>query len=319
MNLPLITIGMATYNAQNTLEQAIQSALAQSWKNKEIIVVDDCSSDMTFEILKKFDSEYKEIKVFRNKKNFGIGYVRNQIIENSNGEFIAFFDDDDKSLRDRLNLQYLRIINYERKYNPLGPVICHSNRKVIYSKNKIKYYKTIGVKNDKVTTQGIEIAKRILLGKPLPDGYGSCPTCSQMARKSTYLRINGFDSSFRRAEDTDLCIRLAYIGTHFVGIKKPLVIQKMTLSFDKGLDIDFKYSILLLKKHKFFIDKNGNYEFCLKWLNIKYIFAKRDFFNFIVSLICIFLEYPLETIKRLLISLPFLKLNTEYAIFNRFK
>ena len=47
MNLPLITIGIATYNAQNTLEKAIQSALAQSWKKKEIIVVDDCSSDIT--------------------------------------------------------------------------------------------------------------------------------------------------------------------------------------------------------------------------------------------------------------------------------
>ena len=317
MNFPLITIGLATYNAQNTVEDAIQSALAQSWKNIEIIAVDDFSSDDTLKILKKLASEYKEIKVFRNKKNFGIGYVRNRIIENSNGEFIVFFDDDDKSLPDRLYLQYKRIINYENKYNPLGPVICHSNRKVIYPKNKIKHYKTMGTKNNEVTTQGLDIAKRILLGKALVDGYGSCPTCSQMARKSTYMRVNGFDSFFRRAEDTDLCIRLALIGTHFIGINKSLVIQKMTLALDKGLDIDFKYSILLLNKHKLFIYKYGNYDFCVKWLKIKYLFTKRAYYTFSIKLICILFRYPIETLKRLLIALPFLRLNIEYGLFNR--
>lgn len=317
MNLPLITIGIATYNAQNTVEEAIQSALNQSWKNIEIIAVDDCSSDRTLETLKNLAAQYKEIKVFKNEKNSGIGYVRNRIIENANGEFIVFFDDDDESLPDRLYLQYKRIINYEKEYNPLGPVICHSNRKVIYSKNKIRHYKTIGTKNSKIITQGLDVAKRILLGKPLNDGYGSCPTCSQMARKSTYIRINGFDSFFRRAEDTDLCIRLALIGTHFVGINKSLVIQKMTLASDKGLDIDFKYSILLLKKHKLFIDKNGNYDFCVKWLKIKYFFTKRDYFNFTIKLIYILFKYPIETIKRSLISLPFLRLNIDYGLFNR--
>ena len=230
MNLPLITIGMATYNAQNTLEQAIQSALAQSWKNKEIIVVDDCSSDMTFEILKKFDSEYKEIKVFRNKKNFGIGYVRNQIIENSNGEFIAFFDDDDKSIKDRLKIQYKRIIEYEKVYGISTPVICHSSRLVFFPDGTTRLHKTMGTATNKKCPSGESVAKRILLGRPLKDGYGSCPTCSQMGRLNLYKKVQGFDKIFRRSEDTDLCISLSFIGTHFLGIEEPLVMQKMTKS-----------------------------------------------------------------------------------------
>ena len=88
---------------------------------------------------------------------------------------------------------------------------------------------------------GLSVAKRILLGKHLKDGYGACPTCSQMARLSTYKIVSGFDSKFRRGEDTDLIIRLAINGTHFIGIQEALVEQTMTISPDKSVDIDFKY------------------------------------------------------------------------------
>ena len=56
----------------------------------------------------------------------------------------------------------------------------------------------------------------------MKDGYGACPTCCQMARTSTYQTVNGFDSKFRRSEDTEFCIRLAMNGGHFVGIKNLL-------------------------------------------------------------------------------------------------
>ena len=90
MHLPLITIGIASFNALNTIEKAISSALRQSWKNIEIIVVDDCSYDGTYEFLKKLSKQNQQIKIFRNSKNLGIGYVRNRIISKANGEFLAF-------------------------------------------------------------------------------------------------------------------------------------------------------------------------------------------------------------------------------------
>ena len=71
-----------------------------------------------------------------------------------------------------------------------------------------------------------------------------------MARLSTYKIVSGFDSKFKRGEDTDLIIRLAMIGSHFIGIKEALVEQTMTNSSDKSIDIDFKYMFLLLRKHK---------------------------------------------------------------------
>ena len=99
----------------------------------------------------------------------------------------------------------------------------------------------MGTATNKKCPSGESVAKRILLGRPLKDGYGSCPTCSQMGRLNLYKKVQGFDKIFRRSEDTDLCISLSFIGTHFLGIEEPLVMQKMTKSSDKNLDIEFKY------------------------------------------------------------------------------
>tara|TARA_Y100000589_G_scaffold331238_1_gene383951 strand:+ start:7758 stop:8729 length:972 start_codon:yes stop_codon:yes gene_type:complete len=316
MSSPLITIGIATFNASSTIRNAIISALRQTWTNKEIIIIDDCSEDDTFKIINSFKKKYKEIKVFRNIKNQGIGAVRNLIIEKSRGEFLAFFDDDDESVIDRLKIQYERIIKYKKTFNPSSPIICHSNREIKYSNGEKRLYKTMGLNTNRKCPNGENVAKRILLGKPLKDGYGSCPTCCQMAKLSTFKKVQGFDKSFRRAEDTDLCIRLALIGTHFVGVDKALVKQNMTLTTDKSLDIDFKYSKLLIKKYKKFINANGSYLFCMEWLKIKHNFYKRSYFQMLTRLIRLFFLNPFDSIERFAQSLSNLKLNTDYLLFH---
>ena len=68
MDIPLITIGIATFNALNTIENSISSALKQSWGNFEIIVVDDFSNDGTYEFLKKLSNNNNKISLFRNSK-----------------------------------------------------------------------------------------------------------------------------------------------------------------------------------------------------------------------------------------------------------
>ena len=317
MKYPLITIGIASFNALNSIERSINSALSQSWRPIEIIIVDDCSNDGTYEKLLKISSKHKEIKVFRNNKNHGIGFVRNLIIKKTTGEFLAFFDDDDVSLRERLESQYRRIIEYEKILNSSSLIICHSSRKVIYPSGKINIEKTLGTNVNQQSPFGISVAKRILLGKPLKDGYGACPTCSQMARISTYQAAGGFDNNFRRSEDTDLCITLAIKGAHFVGIKKPLVVQNMTKTSDKNIDVEFRYANLLLKKHKNFITKNGNYKFCLNWQKIKYNFYKREFKKFIVGFLALTIINPKETFVRLFQSLKTFQINIDYFLFHK--
>ncbi len=314
---PLITIGISSFNALNTIEKAISSALRQSWKNIEIIVVDDCSYDGTYEFLKELSKQNKQIKIFRNSKNFGIGYVRNRIISKANGEFLAFFDDDDESISNRLELQYNRIIDYEKKYKIKSAVICHSSREVYYPNGKIRIQSTLGTNTNSIAPFGISLANRILLGKPLKDGYGSCATCSQMARLSTYKILGGFDSKFRRSEDTDFCIKHSLLGTHFIGISTPLVKQLMTLSEDKNIEIEFRFFELMLKKYKNFIQVNGNYKFCLSWLKLKYFFSKRNFLMFFLHILFLSTRYPKDTFQRLCMSLKTIRLNNDYATFQK--
>ena len=144
MKAPSITVGIASYNSFNSIEKAINSALYQSLPPIEIIIVDDCSSDKTFEKLIKISSNNKKIRVFKNEKNYGIGFVRNVIIKKTRGEFLAFFDDDDESIEERLRLQYKRIIEYEKNLSSSSLVICHSSRKVFYPNGNIRIEKTLG-------------------------------------------------------------------------------------------------------------------------------------------------------------------------------
>ncbi|MBE9031020.1 glycosyltransferase family 2 protein [filamentous cyanobacterium LEGE 11480] len=90
---PLVSILIPAYNAAEWIEQTIHSALAQTWKNIEIIIVDDGSSDNTLTLAKAFEQDSR-IQVF-SQPNQGATVARNQAFQHSSGEFIQFLDADD--------------------------------------------------------------------------------------------------------------------------------------------------------------------------------------------------------------------------------
>lgn len=96
---------MPAYNGEKYIDRAIQSVLHQTYKNFELIIVDDKSTDNTLgEIEKISDSR---IKLIENEKNRGIAYSTNLAIENSNGKYIALLDDDDEAFPERLEKQVM--------------------------------------------------------------------------------------------------------------------------------------------------------------------------------------------------------------------
>lgn len=86
---------MPTYNSIKYLEYSINSVLAQTYSNWELLITDDCSTDHTFDFISKYSSIDPRIKVFRNIKNLGAGSARNNSIKHAKGRFIAFLDSDD--------------------------------------------------------------------------------------------------------------------------------------------------------------------------------------------------------------------------------
>ncbi len=95
MNTKLVSIAMCTYNGQRFIKEQLDSILNQTYANLEIIIVDDCSSDKTVDILNEYAANDKRIIFHQNKTN--LGYLKNfeKAISLCNGEFIALADQDD--------------------------------------------------------------------------------------------------------------------------------------------------------------------------------------------------------------------------------
>lgn len=316
MKNPLVTIGITAFDAENTIERAIQSALDQSWRPIEIVVVDDCSIDRTLELLARLAASHSALRVFRNPTNAGVAASRNRILAEARGEFVAFFDDDDESLPDRIEVQLRRIVDYERKFAAGAPVVCHTARRLIYPDGRAHIAPTMGQREGSPAPAGLPVAERILLGTALDDGYGACPTCSQMGRLSTYQALGGFDPSCRRGEDTDLNIRLAKAGAHFIGIAKPLVVQTMTQSSDKSLADEWRSRLRLLEKHRDVPDRVGLYVFCRRWVEAKHAWQKGRWTNFAIRLASLAMTNPVLTVRRLILSVPNMALNRAFKRFH---
>lgn len=312
----LITAGFTAYNAAETIEKALQSALSQTWQPLEIVVIDDASTDNTPDVLENIRTRHEQIRIFRNEKNKGVATSRNRILENAKGKYVAFFDDDDISLPDRIASQFQRISKYEREYANGQPVICHTARIQHFPDGSEIYIRTMGERLNCIAPNGISVARRILMGASLEDGYGSCATCSQMARLSTYRDLGGFDSNLRRAEDTDINIRLARAGGHFVGISRPLVIQTMTKTTEKNLEVEYRNTILLFEKNRDFFRTQNEYDFCMRWLEVKYAYFEKQWLLFLSRIFSVFIKYPLRTLHRIKMSFPNIKLNQSLSYFH---
>ena len=91
---PLVSIVLPIYNVAPYLDRCMQSVVNQSYKNLEIIMVDDGSTDACSELCEKWNKHDNRVKVIH-KSNAGLGEARNTGIENATGDYVCFFDSDD--------------------------------------------------------------------------------------------------------------------------------------------------------------------------------------------------------------------------------
>ena len=98
-----ISVIIPMYNSAKYIEECVQSVLNQTYKNIELIIVDDMSSDNSVEIVERFDDD--RIKLIKLAKNVGAALVRNRGIDEATGECICFIDSDDYCIADMLDKQ----------------------------------------------------------------------------------------------------------------------------------------------------------------------------------------------------------------------
>mgnify|MGYP001335336150 FL=1 len=113
-NMPKVSVVMPVYNTETFVREAIESILNQTFKDFEFIIIDDCSTDRSWDIIEEYSKTDARIIIGRNEKNMGISYTRNKLIELATTNYIASQDSDDISKLYRLEKEYLFLINHSR-------------------------------------------------------------------------------------------------------------------------------------------------------------------------------------------------------------
>lgn len=119
---------MPTYNASRFLAGSIDSVLNQTYRNLELLIADDCSSDKaTIELLKDYMKKDPRVKVFFQKENAGPGEARNVCIRNAQGRYIAFCDSDDRWVADKIERQIRSMEEHDCALCCSSYILCDQN------------------------------------------------------------------------------------------------------------------------------------------------------------------------------------------------
>lgn len=204
-NNKLVSVLMSCYNAEKWLERSIRSILNQSFINWEFVIVDDGSTDNTWNILNLYSKKDERIKIYK-KNNTGLADSLNYGLKRCNGFFIARLDSDDFSEPERLKIQYKFLEN-----NP-DVILCGSyHYEEITSskksaKNAVKKYPTSDMK----------------LRKNLKTVSKFFSHSSAMFKKSNAEKVGGYSKKYKKTQDFDFWLKLSTTGK-ISCIKKPLV------------------------------------------------------------------------------------------------
>ena len=105
MSGPLISVVVPVHNAASFLHRGLRSVLGQTLTDFELIVIDDCSTDESASILRRYSELDERVRLFSTERNGGPGAARNVGLKNARGQYIAFLDADDFWIRDKLEKQ----------------------------------------------------------------------------------------------------------------------------------------------------------------------------------------------------------------------
>ena len=303
---PIVTCAFTSYNASDTIESAIYSAINQSYKDIEIIIVDDSSKDNTFNIIKNIAKRTNlRIKFFQHESNKGVAETRNSCIRYATGEFICFFDDDDQSYQNRIEKQLERLIAYERSiksnYSSSSTALCYGDRLIHYEKNSPIFCRAISTTDVKTYSEAYAKALLSAGAFPLKGKAGSSATCTLFARRKLILDLNLFNPELRRCEDLDLAIKAVLNKVELISTNSIIVNQFYTDTLDKKNSFIYEYK--LLRIYERWLKKRNLYEFAYLYLKLKENIFEFKICTFLKLAFIIFLKYPINTSKKLMSSL----------------
>ena len=258
---------LTTYNAKDTVADALRSILQQSVKPNEIIIVDDCSTDSTIEVIRNTLKTEDGYKLVRNSSNLGQSMARNLAAEIATGDVLVIFDDDDISHPSRASSHIkmhlggadLSFISSIREYPG-------------------KYQKPSINREVKNLVLDPKLWARKLLGGDFHASLDNLwiPASTSAVSREKYLLLGGYDPSFRRVEDAELIIRAANNRMIASWNSEVLVNRTATYSSDKGGKIDSSFEQQMLHKHRSLFS-NREYKKLISLIRLRSLYFQRDF------------------------------------------
>lgn len=203
-NQALVSVIVPCFNSEKWIEKAICSVLEQTWRNLEVLVYDDGSTDKSLTILESLAAEDKRLKILGDGKNHGIVYALNYLLELANGEYIARMDSDDICVNYRIEKQITFL--QKNKYDGCG-----------------SWFTEIGLGPSKVVcwadTESALKAAMLFQNTILHPTF--------MAHRKVFERFK-YRESYQLAEDYDLFVRVAQ-EFHLANIPESLLYYRRHL------------------------------------------------------------------------------------------
>ncbi len=198
---------MPAFNAEKTIAGSIDSILRQSFTDFELLIIDDCSSDRTPEIIEHYRTKDPRVRVIRLSRNSGVVKALNIGISKASGKYIARMDADDESLPDRLKLQVAFLDSNPEVVLVGGPYVFMGRFRML----------DVFLPTPQ-TNEGISaVIERIN------------PIChpTVMFRKSAFDEVGGYREAFANSEDYDLWLRLSRVHK-LANLAEPLVRYRLS-------------------------------------------------------------------------------------------
>jgi glycosyltransferase involved in cell wall biosynthesis len=204
-----VSVLLPVYNGAPTLSAAIESILAQTHRDLELIVIDDNSTDNSADVIRTYAARDQRIMHVFHDRNMGLAATLNEGLELANGELVARMDQDDESLTHRLATQ-IEFMSAHPRVAVAGAFVYHMGRRR---------------RNDRLVefpTRPEEIRKTLASQNCL---YHP----STMLRRSAIQDLGGYRAAFKNAEDYDLWLRASKVH-HLENIPDPLIRYRFSVN-----------------------------------------------------------------------------------------
>jgi len=209
MNRPLVSVVIPTFNRAATISAAIQSVLQQTYRDIEVIVVDDGSTDETPEVLRRFEDR---VRVLR-QLNAGPSAARNRGVAASRGSLLAFLDSDDVWLPEKIERQ---VALFSNGGNAISCCVCNATLTGLSTLRGTSFEVAgiaTSIESGYWRNPAQVLATRFLLFNQV-----------MVVRRDAFEKIGGFRDDLWLLEDYDLALRLSLLGAWGI-VGKPLVIK----------------------------------------------------------------------------------------------